>query len=74
MFDSARYGTYKRETYLGSVIAKIGRECPCCGRTLQVSPTKIEVSAPKQQLVLQEKKRTLPPALREVLNLLALWV
>jgi len=39
-----RDGTYRRETYLESVITKIGGKCPRCGHKLQVPPTTIEVS------------------------------
>lgn len=45
-----RDGTYRRETYLESVVTKIGGKCPYCGHKLQVPPTTIEVSnaQPKQ--------------------------
>jgi hypothetical protein len=46
-------GTYRRETYLENVIAKIGGECLYCGHKLNVIPVKIEVSAPEQRLVIR---------------------
>lgn len=51
--------SYRRETYLESVVARVGGKCPNCGRTLQVTPTSIEVSAPRQRSVSQGKRRTL---------------
>lgn len=53
--------TYRRETYLEGVIAKIGGKCPYCDRALQPLPTRIDVSAPKQILAMQQKKQTLDP-------------
>jgi hypothetical protein len=46
-----RDGTYRRETYLESVVTKIGGRCPRCGRKLQVPPTTIEVSSDEARRV-----------------------
>ena len=46
-------GTYRRETYLENVIAKIGGKCLYCGHKLNVLPVKIEVWATELRLVIR---------------------
>jgi hypothetical protein len=48
-------GTYRRETYLESVVMKIGGSCPYCGRSLRVLPLKIEVLVPEMLSVAKRK-------------------
>ncbi len=49
-----RDGTYRRETYLESVVTKIGGKCPRCGHKLQVPPTTIEVSSAEAKRVQED--------------------
>jgi hypothetical protein len=55
-------GTYRKETYVQSVILKIGGECPRCRRRLCSIPLEINVVASKSSTVRGGRKsmRSLP--------------
>ncbi|MGB8780094.1 MAG: hypothetical protein WCD81_05530 [Candidatus Bathyarchaeia archaeon] len=55
-------GTYRRQTYLQSVVLKIGGKCPNCGRKLLIPPSKVEVLAPQMSLAAERKGKVLPSA------------
>ncbi len=38
-------GSYKHQTYLESVLTKLGGTCPSCGHKLQIPPLEVEVLA-----------------------------
>ena len=41
-------GSYKRQTYLETVLTKLGGRCPSCGHRLHIPPLEIVVLAPKK--------------------------
>jgi hypothetical protein len=49
-------GTYRKETYLQSVISKIGGKCPHCKRRLSHIPLEIKVVASESLTVRGERK------------------
>lgn len=51
-------GTYRKETYLQSVISKIGGRCPRCKRRLCVIPLEIKVVAARSSTVRGKRRRT----------------
>lgn len=44
-------GTFRKETYLQSIISRIGGKCPYCKRKLNFVPLRIEVVPPSQTSV-----------------------
>lgn len=50
-----RDGTYRRETYLETVVARIGEKCPCCGHRLQTPPATIDVCPDRMKVVRRRK-------------------
>lgn len=42
-------GSYKRHTYLETVLTELGGKCPSCGHKLHIPPLEIEVLAPKKE-------------------------
>ncbi|MGD0496409.1 MAG: hypothetical protein ABSB28_10320 [Candidatus Bathyarchaeia archaeon] len=52
-------GTYRRQTYLQSVVLKIGGKCPNCGRKLHIPPSKVEVLAPQLSTAVERKGKVL---------------
>jgi len=54
-------GTYRRQTYLQSVMIKIGGKCPYCGHRLQIPPLKVEVLVP-ELLVIKRRDEALRSA------------
>ena len=49
-------GTFRKETYLQSIISKIGGKCPCCKRKLNFVPLRVEVGVPSQSSVQKERE------------------
>jgi hypothetical protein len=49
-------GTFRKETYLQSIISRIGGKCPYCKRKLNFVPLRIEVDAPSQSSVQKERE------------------
>ena len=49
-------GTFRKETYLQSIISRIGGKCPYCKRKLNFVPLRIEVGAPSQSSVQKERE------------------
>ena len=50
-------GSYKRQTYLETVLTRLGGKCPSCGHELHIPPLEIEVSAPKNEIAHLRKRR-----------------
>ena len=49
-------GTFRKETYLQSIISRIGGKCPHCKRKLNFVPLRIEVGSPSQSSVQKERE------------------
>jgi len=57
-------GTYKKETYVESVISKVGGKCPYCRCELNSIPLEIDVIAPRQLVVGEPTERLFPLSYR----------